>query len=185
MAQSNSAKNQGVILTDKTDKLLTIKECSEATGFHTSYFGNLIRDKELEAAKNEKGRWLVKQSTLDAFLANKTVKPRRDPAFVKVEKPGDPPKSLLTQVQEKEKELEVLEAELVNADKIIDELRDTQEAALDALRIELRDMTRKADARGAKIERLEKDIVAFENQIADHNKYLRSTLDNVLQYLMK
>lgn len=169
----------------EVDNFLTIKECVAATGFHESYFGNLIREGKLKAEKKDGRRWFVRQSVLDTFLNNKEVKPLRDPNFTKNEPTEGPQVSLLTQVQMKDKQILDLRENLTKACLEVDELKQAGLKALEDYRHSKAVLEKKLDAKTRKIDDQKEELEKLEDIIDEHNAYLRQTLDSVLQYLMK
>lgn len=169
----------------KVDRLLTTKEASEATGYHTSHFNALIRDKTLPAEKDEKGRWQIKESDINKYLASPRVKPRRAKEYIDGKAGPRPDVSLLTQLDLKEKELQKAIRERDDALNRIEDLKKHQLEAAGVHARELDELKRRYDARGRKVDRLENENDALNEKVEEHQEYLKTVLNDVLKYLMK
>lgn len=167
------------------DRLLSTRECSAASGYHQTHFNSQIQAGKLKATKDEKGRWQVKQSDLDKYLSDKTVKPRRKPAFTEGAAGEGNEKSLLTQLDEKTKAYENLQLELGSAKQVIDELKSKHSDQITEFRKTISELEKKLEIRGRKIERLEALNDDLQDRVDENQNYLKETLNNVLQYMMK
>ena len=166
------------------ERLLTTREASAATGYHATHFNAVILSKQLPATKDEKGRWQIKQSDLDEYLASKSVKPRRAKPYIKAES-DKPEKSLLTQLDEKEKEVKNLQFELAASGRAIDDLKTQHSQKVDDLQVAISQAEERLQRAKNRIERLKEENNDLRIENLDHIKFMRETLTDLLQYVTK
>ena len=167
----------------ETDRLLSTKQAAEASGFHQTHFNAIISDGKLPATKDERGRWQIKQSDLDKYLASKTVKPRRQKQYTNT---GDVKSeaSLLTQLDHKTKAFENLQMELDSAKLLIEDNKAKHHVIVTDLRAAVAEGELKLQRAKKRIERIETENHDLRLEIKDHNDFLRTTLKEVLQSIM-
>lgn len=172
------------ILEDVQERLLSTREAGQASGLHPTHFNSQILAGKLPATKDEKGRWQIKQSDLDAYLADRTVKPRRNKAFLTSED-GKPETSLLTQLDEKNKKLSTLESELDASKRIIEDMKTTHARQLEDLRRAVSDGEDKLARAKNRIDGLKEENTELQLENREHTEFLRNTIKDLLVYVTK
>ena len=165
------------------DRLLSTKQAGAATGYHPTHFNAIILDGKLPATKDDRGRWQIKQSDLDKYLSTKSVKPRRSKDFTA--KSADSEKSLLTQLDEKEKIIQALNADIDAMAHEIDDLKADNTEQLRSLRTSIADGEAKLGRAKNRIEGLKEENAELREENREHTQFLRTTLKELLQYVTK
>ena len=165
------------------DRLLSTKQAGAATGYHPTHFNAIILDGKLPATKDEKGRWQIKQSDLDKYLSTKSVKPRRSKDFTAQSANSD--KSLLTQLDEKEKIIEALNADIDAMAHEIDNIKADTATQLRGLRTTISEGEAKLGRAKNRIEGLKEENADLREENREHTDFLRTTLKELLQYVTK
>ena len=173
------------VLEDKPqERLLTTKQAGAASGFHPTHFNSQIIAGKIPATKDEKGRWQIKQSDLDKYLASKSVKPRRQSQVVKAEE-GAPEKSLLTQLDEKDRKNKNLISELEASKRIIEDLTRKHSKQMEEQRRALSDSQNELGRAKNRIEGLKEENREMKIELAGHTDFMRETIKDLLVYVTK
>lgn len=167
------------------ERLLSTREAAAASGFHQTHFNSQIVGGKLPATKDEKGRWQIKQSDLDAYLANKSVKPRRSKEFIKKGEEAKPEKSLLTQLDEKETRLKSVTVELEAANNAMKDLKEKHAAEIQGMRTAISEGEDKLARAKNRIEGLKEEVAGLTLENREHTEFLRTTIRELLQYVTK
>ena len=168
---------------NESDRLLSTKQAAAASGFHQTHFNAVITDGKLPATKDERGRWQIKQSDLDKYLSSKTVKPRRPKEFTNKTEGAET--SLLTQLDEKDKEIQNLKLELDASKRVIDDLNIKYEDEIQDLTANISEVEGKLQRAKNRIEGLKEENAELRDENREHTGFLRSTLRELLQYVTK
>ena len=166
------------------EKYLTTRDASEATGYHASHFNNIILQGKLAATKDESGRWQIKQSDLDQYLATKSVKPRRDKKYITA-KSDKPETSLLTQLDVKTKELENVQMELDAAKRILEDTKAKHLHEIETFRTAIKESENKLSRAKNRIESLKEENDSLYQENLGHVEFLRTSLSDLLKYVTK
>ena len=166
------------------ERLLTTKQAGAASGFHPTHFNSQIIAGKIPATKDEKGRWQIKQSDLDKYLASKTVKPRRQNQFTKTDD-DKPETSLLTQLDEKTRKNQNLIAELEASKRIIEDMTRKHATKLDEANRALTDKENELGRAKNRIEGLKEENRDLKLENAEHTEFLRTTIKDLLSYVTK
>ena len=169
-----------ILETTTEDRLLSTRQAAEASGLAQAHFNAQISAGNLPATKGEKGRWQIKQSDLDKYLNSRTVKPRRSKAFIEAEA-GKPETSLLTQLDEKKKEYDLLQAEHAALKRIIDENAKNHAKELSQVKANADVLLKTNESQIYKIQSLEDENKDLRDQIYELNQYFREILQDVIQ----
>lgn len=171
-------KNEARILETKTERTFSVKEAAEACGLSDVYISNQIRDGAITASKDEKSRWQIKQSDLDKYLASKSVKPRKSAKFTAVA--GDSGKSLATLLDDEKTAHENLKTEHAAAKLKIETLEKAHKREIEILKQKNADQAADLNAEQRRCDNLQLEIESYKDQIADHNKFLRDMVLNLV-----
>lgn len=162
------------ILETTEDRLLSTRQAAEASGFPQPHFNAQITSGKLPATKDEKGRWQIKQSDLDKYMKTASVKPRRSKAFIEAEA-GKPESSLLTQLDEKKKQYEMLQDEFNALKRITDEHENGHRQEIAKIEKQVVELEKTKGIQAHKILSLEEENKDLRDQIYEHNQFLRES----------
>lgn len=165
------------------DPLLTTKEAAEASGFQANHFIFQITQGNIKAQKDDRGRWQIRNSELNRYLQTKTVKPQRQ--FPKTQTAEIPETSLLTQLTDTKKQLDIVRAEVAASTRIIEGLEKSYEDMEKDYQAQIADNTRRLEARKNTIERQKTEIESLQIENQGHVDFMRSTLGDLLKYVTK
>ena len=182
---AKSLPQDGAILETKNERLLSTRQAAEASGYHQTYFNSQIVAGKLPASKDEKGRWQIKQSDLDKFLASKSVKPLRSKEITKYDDDNAPAKSLLTQIDEKEKKIKDQQFELEASKRIIEDLKSKHDEQITEFRHAVSEGENKLNRAKNRIENLKTENQDLKEENREHTDFLRTTIKDLLQYVTK
>lgn len=172
------------ILEDKQDRTLSTKEAAEATDFHQTHINKLLVEGKLKGTKGPTGRWAIKQSDLDKYMATNEPKPRRSKKVTQLEAEHKPPKTLFTQLDEKHKEVESLNEQLKQSQAALKLEREQTNQQIEGLEAELEQAESLNEKQELKIKQLEERNTSLEDQIYEHNQYIKDVLKEVLNSIM-
>lgn len=165
------------------DPQLTTKEAAEASGLQANHFIFQINQGNIKGSKDERGRWLIRNSELNRYLQTKTVKPKRQ--YNKAPNKDIAETSLLTQLTEQTKENEILSAELGASRRLVDDLEASHERVCKDYEAQIADNVRRLEARKNTIERQKAEIESLKIENNGHTEFLRTTLSDLLKYVTK
>lgn len=166
------------------ERLLTTKQAGAASGFHPTHFNSQIIAGKIPATKDEKGRWQIKQSDLDKYLASKTVKPRRQKQFMTTEE-NEPETSLLTQLDEKDRKVKNLVSELEASKRIIEEMTRKHKTKMEEMTRAVAEKENELGRAKNRIEGLKEENRDLKLENAEHTSFLRDTIKDLLVYVTK
>ena len=172
------------ILEDKQDRTLSTREAAEATDFHQTHINKLLVEGKLKGTKGPTGRWAIKQSDLDKYMASNEVKPRRSKKVTQLEAENKPPKTLFTQLDEKHKEVEDLKRQLQLSQAALKQEQEQANQQIEGLEAELVRVGGQNEKQELRIKRLEDRNTTLEDQIYEHTQYVREVLKDVLKSIM-
>lgn len=173
------------VLQDKPeDRLLSTRQAAAASGFHQTHFNSQIQAGNLPATKDEKGRWQIKQSDLDAYMKTKSVKPRRNKTYMQTSE-AEGETSLLTQLDEKKRKVQNLCDELEASKRIMEEMTRKHAKQMEEQRRALADSQNELGRAKNRIEGLKEENKEMKIELAGHTDFMRETIKDLLVYVTK
>lgn len=177
------------VLQDAQQEYLGTREAGDLTGYHPTHFNSIILQGKLPATKDERGRWRIKKSDLEKYLASNAVKPRRDPKFTAKEEKAITSAAenvdLASQVTQQEKQIKHLSHELDTSKVIISDLKDVHAVELANSRRETAQTEEKLNRAKTRIERLKEENHELRLENNEHVNFLRTTIKDLLVYVTK
>ena len=160
-------------------QVYSIKEAAAHMGYHASYVTKMVAENTLPATKNEKNRWEIKREDIEAFMKNRTVKPRRAKELSKFESDDEDPKTVLTLLEEAHAEITRLEKEVNQKDRgLTDELK-RREQEITLLRKQVEDAEREATFYRENSESMRSEIDQLREKDAEHSKFMRDLIKDM------
>lgn len=164
------------------DQFLTVAEAADASGFQAAHINRMIKEGHIEATKKDGGnRWQIKKSALDSYMASNLVKPARSKEYLARDTPGQPPKSLLTQLEEKDRTIMLLKEELATAEIQIDDLKSTHAEKVSELELTIDHQKIQTVCDQERLQDLEADNRELRAEIKEHNEFIRTSFKEFIQ----
>ena len=172
---------QPKILEDTTITTLSVKEASEATGYHTSYISKLILEKKLPASKDDRNRWQIRTTDLDKYMQSGNVKPRRAREYTKHDENSAKPKTLVTQLDEAKAEIEHLKSEIEKNNKQYKNSMALRDADIKNLKIEKSEWEQESNHLSARNEELKTETTELRAMLMEQSKDMQEFMKDVIK----